>query len=127
MKPNIDIKTIAGVGAGVALGFFVLKSKSPFLLIALGVAGGAIAKYAIKTKGEKIKDAEKKVAEQAKMAVIDIEESIVTDLAKDGEAEHEDAEKSSAEGMKFNKNVGYITPDGTVDEHDASQYMDISF
>lgn len=130
MKANIDIKTIVGVGAGVSLGFFVLKSKNPLLLIILGVAGGAVAKYAINTKGEKIKDAEERVSEQTKLAVADIQETITSDNpdnSKEVKDFIESDKSSSAEGMAFNKNVGYITPYGTVEEQDPKQYMDISF
>jgi hypothetical protein len=109
---KLDVKTIGGVGGGVALGYFVFKTKNPLILIALGVGGGLIASQVFKTKADKSQDADKALEAQI---IEDINNNLDT-----GE------DSSSVEGMSFNPNVGYITPHGTVVEQNPQEFMDLS-
>lgn len=116
---GVNLKTVVGVGAGVALGHFVFKSKNPLALMAFGVCGGIIAHYAFKTREEKKAEVNKKSEQYIKEVEEDINATLNSADLDEG--------KSSEEGMAFNPRVGYITPKGTVDETDAQDYMDISF
>jgi hypothetical protein len=108
---------LIGGGAGVLVGLLALKSKNIFVLAALGVGGAIIASQVnvyLKNREEekKWKDA-KDYLDKIK---VDIE---ATFTPKEN--------TSSMEGMRFNKEVGYITPYGVVQEQNQSQYEDISF
>lgn len=116
-----QLKTVAGVGVGVALGHFAFKSKNPLVLMVFGVAGGILANQLLKSRGQKIDEAENVTKKYLKQVNEDIEATLVTDEpAKNTTGEE-------GEKMAFNPNVGYITPQGTVEEHNPEEYMDISF
>lgn len=112
---KIDAKTIIGAGSGVAIGFFLLKTKNPIALIALGVGGGLIASQ-IKTRNEKIKEVEMNSENYLDKIKEDIDETL-----------SEDEGNSSAEGVSFNPTVGYMTPHGTIEEQNPVEFMDIGF
>jgi F0F1-type ATP synthase assembly protein I len=114
MKKYINIKTIAGVGVGVAIGHFALKSKNPLILIALGIGGGILANM-YKTKAEK-EEAELEAKAQRLLA----------EVSNDLDVNDEELQ-SDVEGIRFNPTVGYFTPYGSVDETNPSDYMDVRF
>ncbi len=110
MEKYMNIKTIAGVGIGVAIGHFAVKSSNPLVLIAFGIGGGILANM-IKTESEKRAEEEKKMLEN-------VSREIENSLGEDS---------SDMEGVSFNPTVGYFTPYGTVEETSPSNYMDVSF
>lgn len=122
---KIDIKTVAGVGVGVLLGHFVFKVKNPFLLIGLGVGGGLLGHSLLKDKNQRVEQAEEKAMEYVEKITEDIEHTIEPKVEPRPSGTSENT--SSAEGMSFNKSLGYIMPTGTVDESYPEQFMDIDF
>jgi hypothetical protein len=114
-KIKIDTKMLIGAGGGVAIGFLLLKSKNPLVLMALGIGGGIIASQ-FKTKEEKIKAIEDSSVDYLEKIKEDIDESL--DLGD---------ETSSAEGISFNPRVGYMTPHGQIHEENPVEFMDIGF
>lgn len=113
MKDLINIKNIAGVGVGVALGHFVFKSKNPLVLMAFGIGGGILAHNLLKNRQQKIEKTNAEVKDYMEQVSADVEATITPTKPKSGEA--------------FNPEVGYITPYGVVDEDNPAEYMDISF
>jgi hypothetical protein len=113
MEKMINIKTVAGVGAGVALGFFALKSKNFLVLMALGVAGGVLANVVIKPTV-----AQPTTNTKSDLAVESVEDS--------GSEEDSDS-KSSVEGFAWNERLGRMMPYGTVNEQSPSDFMDVGF
>ena len=113
MKELLNIKNIAGVGAGVVLGHFVFKSKSPLVLMAFGLGGGIIAHTIFKNRQQKIDQTNTEVKDYMEQVKTDVEATLTTSRPKSGEA--------------FNPEVGYITPYGQVEEDSPMEYMDISF
>lgn len=111
---NISLKTIAGVGAGVAIGHFAFKAKNPLVLMAFGVGGGILSYHLLKEKGAKISEAE--VTDYIVETNKDIEATLVVDEPK-----------LQPETIKFNPTVGYPTPQGEVHENSGSEFMDIGF
>ena len=109
---KLNVKTIAGAVGGVAVGFFLINSKNPFILAALGVAGGLVAHNFIKTKSDLIAEAESKSKENLKAIEDDINASL--------------REKSNVEGAKFNPETGYIMPTGKVKEIKPKDLMDLT-
>lgn len=116
MKELLNIKNIAGVGAGVVLGHFVFKSKNPLVLMAFGLGGGIIAHTIFKNRQQKINANESNVKDYMEQVSTDVEATFNP---------VNDAEKKS--GAKFNPEVGYITPYGEVQEDNPYEYMDVSF
>ena len=117
MKELLSIKNIAGVGAGVVVGHFVFKSKNPLVLMAFGLGGGIIAHTVLKNRQQKIDANDSNVKDYMEQVSTDVEATISPSI--------EDAEQKS--GMKFNPEVGYITPYGEVEEDNPYEYMDVSF
>jgi len=114
-KLKIDAKTLIGAGGGVAVGFLLLKSKNPLVLMALGIGGGIIASQ-IKTKADKRREAENMSEDYLEKIKMDIDETL-----------NQDDESSSVEGVAFNPTVGYMTPYGTLEEDNPMEFMDIGF
>ena len=115
MKELLNIKTVAGAGLGVALGYFAFKSKKPLVLMAFGIGGGILSHHLLKSREEKIVDAES----NAKLYLQNINEDITATITSDNS-------EGDGEKMRFNPEVGYITPYGTVKEDNAGEYMDIT-
>jgi hypothetical protein len=113
MKELINIKNIAGVGAGVVLGRFVFKSKNPLVLMAFGLGGGIVAHTMLKNRNQKIEQNNANVKEYMEQVQADVEATVVPSKPKSGEA--------------FNPEVGYITPFGEVEEDNPREFMDVSF
>lgn len=109
----MNVKNIAGVGAGVLLGHFVFKSKSPLVLMAFGLGGGIVAHTLLKNRQQKIDANSKNVKDYMEQVETDVEATIKPTKPKSGEA--------------FNPEVGYITPFGQVEEDKPKEYMDVSF
>jgi hypothetical protein len=116
MKELLNIKNVAGVGAGVVLGHFVFKSKNPLVLMAFGLGGGIVAHTMFKNRQQKIDANESNVKDYMEQVSTDVEATFNP---------INDAEKKS--GEKFNPEVGYITPYGEVEEDNPYEYMDVSF
>ena len=116
MKDLLNIKNIAGVGAGVVLGHFVFKSKNPLVLMAFGIGGGIVAHTIFKNRQQKI--------DKTNADVKDYMEQVSTDVEATLNPLNNAQQKS---GMKFNPEVGYITPYGVVEEDNPYEYMDVSF
>jgi len=108
MEKYLNLKIIAGVGVGVAVGHFVVKTKNPLILIAFGIGGGVLANM-IKTDTEKKQEDEEKVRE------------LLQEISQDEDG------VSDFSGAEFNPTVGYFTPKGTVEETNPSDYLDVSF
>lgn len=117
MKELINIKNVAGVGVGVALGHFVFKSKNPLVLMAFGLGGGIIAHTMIKTNSEKKANVKKATDNYLESVSRDVEATLNTGMDN----------PSDKGGLAFNKEVGYITPYGEVDEENPTEFMDIGF
>jgi len=110
MEKYMNIKTIAGVGIGVAIGHLAVKSSNPLVLIAFGIGGGILANM-IKTQAEKEEEKESKLLEKVSQEI----EEAMSD------------ESSDMSGVSFNPTVGYFTRMGTVEETSPSNYMDVTF
>lgn len=121
MMDKINTRTLVGVGAGVLIGSLILKSRSPLVLMAMGLGGGILSRHAFKTKEEKLKEANEEVIKQLQGVKQDIESSLDT-----GDAEQKES-FSGNENIRFNPTVGYPTPKGDVVETSGSNYMDVSF
>jgi hypothetical protein len=113
MKDLINIKNIAGVGAGVVIGSFVFKSKNPLVLMAFGIGGGIVAHTLLKNRQQKVDKTNSEVQNYMEQVSSDVEATITPTKPKSGEA--------------FNPEVGYIMPFGEVQEDNPREYMDISF
>lgn len=116
---NVDLKTIAGVGVGVAIGHFAFKSKNALVLMAFGVGGGILSYHLLKGRGQKISEIDKQANNYAEQVKQDIEATLQKDTSE--------SSSITGEEMAFNPKVGYITPRGTVKEENPAQYMDIGF
>jgi hypothetical protein len=113
----MNIKTIAGIGAGVAIGFFLVKTKKPLALMAFGVGGGLLANQLLKTRGEKVA----KIQEQSDNYMQQVKEDVNATLVVKDEPDY------GGQKMAFNPTVGYITPVGEVEDEQPTDYMDIGF
>lgn len=114
MKEYLNVKNIAGVGAGVLIGHYAFKSKNPLVLMAFGLGGGIIAHNILKSRQQKIDKNSAEVKDYMEQVSADVDATLVTDeKPKSGEA--------------FNPEVGYITPYGQVQEENPKEFMDISF
>lgn len=116
MNKLLNFKTVVGAGVGVAVGYFAFKSKKPLVLMAFGVGGGILSSHLLKSKEEKVVIAE----EESEMYLQNIQEDVDATLNSDNA-------QGGGEQMRFNPEVGYITPTGTVKEDNAGEYMDIKF
>lgn len=110
MDNYINVKTLVGVGVGVAIGHFALKTSSPLVLLAFGIGGGVLANM-LKTEQEKSEMNQHKMLE---------------DISKEIDDYIDDEESSNAEGIAFNPTVGYQTPYGVVEESTTPRYMDLN-
>lgn len=115
MKNTLEIKTVAGVGVGVLVGYAFFKQTNPLVLMAFGVGGGILGHH-IKTKKEQIQEAEQKEKERLNELEKEIQNSLF-----------EGYNDSDKERISFNKKVGYMTPKGEVQESNPSDYMDVKF
>ena len=116
MNKFLNFKTVVGAGVGVAVGYFAFKSKKPLVLMAFGVSGGILSSHLLKSRQEKIEIAE----QESEMYLQNIQEDVDATISSDNS-------EGGGEKMRFNPEVGYITPTGTVKEDNAGEYMDIKF
>lgn len=116
---KIDLKTIAGVGAGVAIGHFAFKSKSPLVLMAFGLGGGILSYHLLKRKTDKVAEIQK--------AETDYIEQVKQDIEATLESRNNEESSIIGEKIKFNPTVEYSTPEGTVNENSPTEFMDIGF
>lgn len=117
MENLINVKNIAGVGVGLALGHFVFKSKSPLVLVAFGLGGGILAHHLLKSKSQTTAQVNQDTNNYLQQVSEDVNATLnnVSD------------EASSVEGIKFNPKYGYMMPYGTIEEDNPSEFMDIRF
>lgn len=116
MNKLLNFKTVVGAGVGVAVGYFAFKSKKPLVLMAFGISGGILSTHLLKSKKEKVAIAEK----ESEMYLQNIQEDVDATLNSDNY-------EGGGDKMRFNPEVGYITPYGSVKEDNAGEYMDIKF
>ena len=108
---NIGLKEGVGVVAGVVVGKYIFKSNNLLILTAMGVAGGVMAYYLIKSKSDSSK---------SDKYVTNVEEEME-------ESEEESNFYGTNREMEFNKTLGYHTPNGQMTEQEPRDYMDINF
>jgi hypothetical protein len=134
MNSNVvNYKTIGGVVVGVAVGHFVIKSRSVLFLTAMGLAGGLVAHYLTKSKTSASgKAPASSPSASAKMTFIKkVEDSISDEL----DVNNEDVENEEMESfygtnreMQFDESLGYKSPYNTQLEFERpADFMDINF
>ena len=107
---NLNVNTIIGVVAGVGVGHFVMKSKNIYVLIGMGLLGGIIATQ-IKPKNTNVDD-----------YISDVDAKLDSD-----ENEDESNFYGVNNEMRFDKQLGYHTPNGQITATEPKDFMDISF
>jgi hypothetical protein len=101
---NLNLKTIAGVGVGVAVAHYGLKSSNVLVLLACGVGGGILAHTLLNNNTKSGKTA-----------------------MSNGVAGGEATSSMDGDDIRFNPRLGYMMPTGKVKETDGADYMDVSF
>ena len=132
MNNIVNPKTIGGVVVGVAVGHFVIKSRSVLFLTAMGLAGGVIAHYLTKGKTTSTPTKSQTSPTASKVTFIKkVEDSISDEL----DVENEDVQDEQMESfygvnkeMLFDEQLGYKPPYSTKLEFERpSDFMDINF
>jgi len=140
MNNVINVKTISGVVVGVAVGHFVIKSRSVLFLTAMGFAGGLIAHHFLKPKASSSKTPSKTLSklsltpieeEKSKTFLRKVDDSISDEL----DVENEDVASDEMENfygenreMQFDESLGYKSPyKKELKFEKPNDFMDISF
>jgi hypothetical protein len=127
----VNAKTIGGVVVGVAIGHFVVKSRSVLFLTAMGLAGGVILHYLTKGKTSSTPTKSQTPTATKITFIKKVEDSISDEL----EVENEDVQDEQMESfygvnkeMLFDEQLGYKPPYSTKLEFEKpSDFMDINF
>lgn len=123
------VKTMAGIGAGVGVAYFLFKNKNVFFLTGMGIAGGVLANVFF-PQGVSEEERRRLQAEE------DIRNSMIIETEKlkqnfnvqdYSEAGNKFSDISSGKTLQFNEEYGYIMPVGEVDASSPNEEFDISY
>ena len=128
-KDIVNAKTVGGVVVGVAVGHFVIKSRSVLFLTAMGLAGGLIAYYFTKPKATN-DSAKAPVTPKATTLTFmeKVEDSISDELEVDNNEEKMESFYGVNKEMLFDEQLGHTPPYNTQLQFEKpSDFMDINF